>query len=490
MSRKELVTKKNNPPLNPLRGRGSSLTMSINDFKKFPSLGGGRGGLILLLLVLVATVTNCSKEPEILESQFMVDVSVADSIDQTGDFSGFKFLVFHRLSVNEPVDTLLFLTTDTLGHAEGSIQFERAGSYPVQISRNGRNLASLQILLADEDTIKFSGEFPDLGATLDIDSREQRAMNAYDRVDLAFQRSDAFIRAGRIANEDIPAELQKHVDLYWQIFDRYPGTFASKFSLEAAVNLLSKYDQAQMLKKIDEGFGEDYAFALAATLGKAFVAETEGFDAAISYLDSVQKLTEVEDIERVLEQSKIKLTFDSLKVEEAKALLTRFEKEYEDEENYTEWYKNIRFELYELTPGQPAPEFSFITVDGDTVTNESAKGAPYILEFTLMANRLYQEQYDESTILYQLYSPDGLQYFTIPFDESANTIVGFYEERDRFWGIANPPSVDKKKMVEEFNIHYYPTRVLVYADGNIYRKFIGEEFDGMIPAIIETLKLK
>jgi len=123
------------------------------------------------------------------------------------------------------------------------------------------------------------------------------------------------------------------------------------------------------------------------------------------------------------------------------------------------------------------------------VNNNTLLGNPYILEFTLMANQLYQQQYDESTVIYQIYGPEGLQYFTIPFDESVNTIIGFFEERDRFWQLADPPSFDARKFTDDFNIQFYPTRILVDAEGNMVRKYIGEEFDGIIPGITETLNL-
>lgn len=296
------------------------------------------------------------------------------------------------------------------------------------------------------------------------------------------------IRAGKLSNEEIVKELQKHANLYWEVFNNYQGTFAAKFALERTISVLYDFDQPQMFEKLNQSFQDEYAFGLAATLGKEFVAKSRGLEKATAYLDSVKTLTRNKDILRILDQAEIKLLLDSLHIDDARQQLARFEKKYEEEGDYSFWYKNMRFELYELTPGEPVPAFTFETVDGDTITSEELKGSPYILEFTLMANRLYQSQYDESTVIYQLYAPQGLRYFTIPFDESSNTIIGFFEERDRFWDIANPASVDKKNMVEDFNIHYYPTRVLVDADGNMYRKFIGEEFDGIIPAITETLK--
>ncbi len=444
-----------------------------------------KAGYFLATLLLLGI--SCSQEPEILETQFKATVTVADSIDATGNYSGFEFLIFNRTDVNEPIDTLFIGSTDSTGNIEGVITFERTGAYPVQLSRNGRSLASLRFLLADEDTITFNAEFPGLNETLEIDSRENRAMEVYDRVESSFNRVNLFIQAGQIPTEDIPVELKKFSDLYWDVYLDQKGTFASKFAYENAITLLEGVNRREMIRKINQSFDEEYAFAMAVTLGKKYIADTKGFDATVAYLDSVKSLTKEEDIEIIFEQAKVKLHLDSLYVDEAKSLLDRYERKFEDDENYSFWYKNLRFELYNLTPGMPVPEFEFTTAEGDTVNNQTLLGNPYILEFTIMANQLYQQQYDESTVIYQLYASEGLQYFTLPFDESVNTIIGFYEERDRFWAVADPPSFNKREITDDFNIQFYPTRILVDAQGNMVRKYIGEEFEGIIPGITETL---
>jgi hypothetical protein len=439
------------------------------------------------VLVLILIVTACSRTPEKLEVHFEANISVADSIDQTGDFSGFSFLVYNRLSVNDPIDTLFYGVTDTAGFLSGIIPFEEPGAYPLQISRNRVNLSSMRLLLSDDDTIRFSGEFPDLSSTLDIDSRENRAMEVYERVDNGFNRVNLFIQTGQIAGEEIPVELQKWVDLYWDVYEEKKGTFASKFALESAITLLEKFDRKQMYDKLNQAFDEEYAYALAVTYGKEFVAQARGFEAAVSYLDSVKALTKEENIHQTFDKAKIKLHLDSAYVEQARSLLSKYERNYEEEDDYSFWYKNIRFELYELPPGSAIPDFSFVTAAGDTISRDNLLGQVYVLEFTEMASRLYQQQYDESTVVYQLYGPQGLSYFTIPFDASVNTILAFYEERDRFWPIADPPSFDKEELKDDFNIQYFPTRILVDEEGNLVRKYIGEEFDGIIPGITKTL---
>ena len=42
-------------------------------------------------------------------------------------------------------------------------------------------------------------------------------------------------------------------------------------------------------------------------------------------------------------------------------------------------------------------------------------------------------------------------------------------------------------MIDKFNIQFYPTRILIDSEGNIVRKYIGEEFEGIIPGITEIL---
>tara|TARA_R110000868_G_scaffold378658_7_gene644226 strand:- start:25308 stop:26630 length:1323 start_codon:yes stop_codon:yes gene_type:complete len=438
---------------------------------------------------MFGTACSAEQEKEVKPTLFSAKISVADSIDQTGDYSGFQVLIFSKKSASASADTLFWGITDSTGFVNGVIDLKDEGAFPTQISRNGVNLGAIRLLLAYDDTVKVSGEFPGFQETLVVDSRESRAMKLYDRVDTGYKRTSQFIISGQIADSLIPGELQKWVNLYWEVYQDHKGTFASKFALEATINLLRQYDSPQMFSKLNQAFDEDLAFGLAITKGKEYVAKNFGLEKAITYLDSVKALTKEKEIIRAIDQSVIKINYDSLRVEEARELLEKYNKKYNlDDSELSFWYKNMRFDLTYLAPGMDIPEFSFRTSDGDTITNSSMIGKSYLLEFTLMANQLYQSQYEEATVIYQIYNINGLEYFTIPFDQSTNTIIAFFEERDRYWEIADPPSFDRKAFVENFNIQYFPTRILVNKQGKIVRKYIGEEFDGIIPAITETLK--
>lgn len=443
---------------------------------------------VLTFFAAVSCSASYEEQPKPEPIQFSAQFTVADSIDVSGDYSGVGLLIFSRERPEASADTIYYGVTDSSGYMEGIIDLDNAGSYPAQISRNGSNIGAFRILLAGNDTVRVTGEFPELDKTLEVDSREARAMGIFQRVDNGFRRTNRFIMAGQIADSMLVPELRKWADLFWDVYKDEEGTFASKFALEQSMSLYNRFDKPEMFRKLNSAFDEDMAYGLAVTIGKDYVAAKDGLNAAVSYLDSVKSLTRIRDINRAIDQSVIKLNFDSARVEQAQALLGEYKDRYlEEGEELPFWYKNMRFEITELAPGMDVPAYSFVTVDGDTVTNENMLGKPYILEFTLMANRLYQSQYEEATVLYQIYHPAGLEYFTLPFDESANTVIGFFEERDRFWGLADPPTFNAEQFSDRFNIQFYPSRILIDREGKIVRKFIGEEFDDMIPSIIETV---
>lgn len=443
----------------------------------------------LLIGVVFGTACSAEQEKEIQPTLFSAELSVADSIDQSGDYSGFQILIFSRTSAAAAADTLFYGVTDDNGFVEGVINLETEGAFPTQITRNGVNLGALRLLLAYGDTVHFSGEFPAFQETYNVDSRESRAMKLFDRVDAGYKRTNQFLMSGQVADSLIPFELQKWTDLYWEVFQEQKGTFASKFALESVINLLSQFDAPQMFSKLNQSFDEDLAYGLAITRGKEYVARRYGLDRSIAYMDSVKSLTDQNDIRRAIDQSIIKINYDSLRVEEARKLLSTYDSKYNQGDSEPSfWYKNMRFDLTYLAPGMDIPEFSFVTSEGDTISNTNMRGTPYVLEFTLMANQLYQSQYEEATVIYQIYNANGLEYFTIPFDQSSNTIIAFFQERDRYWQLADPPSFDKKEFVEDFNVQFFPTRILVNKEGKIVRKYVGQEFEGIIPAISETLK--
>lgn len=446
-----------------------------------------RSNIFFLLFIGLLLFSQCSRSPQMPESYFEARIQVTDVIDSTGNASGFEFMLYSQATETSSRDTLFIQKTDSTGFLAGNIRFQNPGAYPLQISRDGEAILSMRVLLAEQDSIRFTGQFPDIQESLKIDSREQRAVEVFDRVDAGFTRTRRFIAVGAIADSLILEELSKWAKLYEQVADEYPGTFAASFALEASVQILSDINPNDMLRVIDKGLVQNQSLGLALTYGKDFKARSKGLSGGMAYLDSLKALSETEDQLRAIEQMVVELYYDSLLVSEGRAALQKFKRQFEEEEELSYWYKNMRFELEDLAPGTPVPAFEFLSTEGDTVNQETIKGNLTLLEFTLMGNGLYQEQYDQLTVSYQLFADSGLSMYTMAFDESSTTILAFFEERDRYWSLAEPPSMDRKRLLEDFNIQYYPTRVLINSDGTIIRKFIGEELDDLIPYITAHL---
>lgn len=446
---------------------------------------GIRGAFFTLFFV--SLLAQCDRPKSINTSLFSVVIDVMDSLDQNRNRQGFEFLLYSQKTQNSPVDTLFIGETDSMGRIMSTISFNEAGAYPLQISRDGSPILNMRILLAPDDSVLFTGEFPEIGQTLKVDSREQRAVDVFDRIDAGFTRARRFIAIGALADTAIADELRKWANLYKQVYNDYPGTFASSFALEAAVLILSDIDQQKMMSLINEGLENKQSLGLAITVGKDYMSKINGFDQGVKYLDSLKSIVSDKKQSRVIDQMLVELYYDSLRIEQGKESIARFKRLYEDDEYLSFWYKNMRFELEDLTPGTFIPAFSFVSTEGDTINEESIKGAPTLLEFTLMENGLYQQQYEELMISYQLFSPRGFQIYTMAFDESITTIWAFFEERDRFWSIAEPSMMNRKSLVKTFNIQYYPTRILLDAEGRIIRKFVGDELDDFIPYLIPHL---
>lgn len=446
---------------------------------------GIRGAFFTLFFV--SLLAQCDRPKSINTSLFSVVIDVMDSLDQNRNLQGFEFLLYSQKTQDSPVDTLFIGETDSMGRIMSTISFNEAGAYPLQISRDGSPILNMRILLAPDDSVLFTGEFPEIGQTLKVDSREQRAVDVFDRIDAGFTRARRFIAIGALADTAIADELRKWANLYKQVYNDYPGTFASSFALEAAVLILSDIDQQKMMSLINEGLENKQSLGLAITVGKDYMSKINGFDQGVKYLDSLKSIVSDKKQSRVIDQMLVELYYDSLRIEQGKESIARFKRLYEDDEYLSFWYKNMRFELEDLTPGTFIPAFSFVSTEGDTINEESIKGAPTLLEFTLMENGLYQQQYEELMISYQLFSPRGFQIYTMAFDESITTIWAFFEERDRFWSIAEPSMMNRKSLVKTFNIQYYPTRILLDAEGRIIRKFVGDELDDFIPYLIPHL---
>ena len=446
---------------------------------------------LYFLSTVIFLIIGCSSEPEWGTAYIDGKFTVADSLDDSGDYSDIQLFITFQENPDSSIDTLFNKSTNEKGEIKGKVKFPKKGIFPVFIKRYGTDIGATQFILADNDTLSFSGELPGLDQNFILESREHTAMNTFNRIDRGFKRVAGFINAGALEDSLIYNEIFKWNEIFWEVAQKNKGTLASNLSAAESVRLLNLIDQPLMMDRIDEVLEDEFNIFVGVNYGFPYVAEQKGIEKGVSYLDSLMELTEDENTLLSLTQKKIEAYYDSSRVDEAKANLEKFEKEFKDNLTAMEWAKDIGYDLAYLAPGYRTPDFSFITQEGDTVNSAILLGKPYILEITPVASQLYQDQYQRTVVIHQIYRNYGLEIFTIPLDRSEVTVNAFFEERVKHWSVAAFGSFDIKKLIETFNVTDVPTRILVDQNGNIVRKYVTTEFTDVIQgmsAIINKTK--
>ncbi len=428
-------------------------------------------------------LVNCGNGTEKGTSEINARITVADSVDATGDYSGIQLLILDFSKGADTADTLFISKTDTSGFLSGIVNVPSQGLYPLVVSRNGVNLMRSQVLLSANDTLSISGELPGLAGNIKVDSREERAIKIFQRVDTGFSRVLIYIRGGAIADSLVSNEIHKWSDLYWDVYKDNPGTIAANLGAKQSIRILNGFNDDLLLERMNESLTTDQMITNAADFGRKFIAEKKGFEASINFIDSLKDLTKNKDVLQALDRVKIISYYDSSRVDQSAELLDKFKSRYKADENAMQWADELGYDLTYLSPGKKMPHFEFVTFDGDSVSTESLIGTTYILEISLVTNQMYQTQFDRALVIQQLYQSSGLQFYTIPLEKSAITADAFFEERNRPWPVAEPGNFDVKEILDTLNITFIPTRFLVDENGIISRKYVAEDFDGVLKGI-------
>lgn len=440
---------------------------------------------LFLWVFLLAGIVSCTAEKKQAEPAAFVTgrITVADSVDSSGDYSGIEVTIINKDSAQAAADTLFYQVTDSSGHFSGIARFQLRRFYALLIDRNQRRLIQSNIILADDDTVQIEGVLPRLGETLTIQSREHEALETFQRVNRGYNRVASYIRrTGELEGDSLRTELTKWANLYWDVYLQHEGTLGSQMAATESVRLFSVLDGEQMMKRLRQIRDNDALASVATEYGTEYLARNKSLDHSLAFLDTLQSLTRDSLISMNIQQERIKLLYDSSRIVQAKSRLANFKKEYGTNRSAKEWIEGMEYDLNYLSPGDSIPSFSFM-YNGMIVNRDSLLGTPYILEITLLSNGLYQDQYDRTFAIHNIYKNFGLEVITIPLDQSQVTIDAFFEERERAWPVASADAFDRRSLIEKFNIRLVPTWFLVDRNGTIVRKYIGEEYRDVVRGI-------
>lgn len=443
----------------------------------------------LLFVCFIFLIFSCEKDDDRLKTVVQGTITVDSTLDDTRNYSGIGVTIV-QMDTAQQRDTLYHAVTDTNGRFFGAAYFDEKGRYPLFISRRNNQIAQTSVILAHKDTVTIESTLPDFTETLEISSFEHEAMNAYNRVQRGFNRLALYSRAGKVPADTLPSEFNKWSDLFWSVYEKYQGSMAAKYAILDAMKLLEGINRGKLMDRIRTIEKDQELLGIAARVGKETVASDEGLDAALDYLDSLGTISQNPESSRLIKMERIKLLYDSARVDEARSRLAAFKKEYSEDTEAISWADDVGYDLTYLAPGDTIPDFSITTMEGGKVSRTSLKGSPYIIELSPLANSLYQSQYERMTAIYHIYKNFGLQVVTIPLDDSQIVVEAFFEERNKLWPVARAQEYMAGQMLDTFNVNRVPTRFLIDEDGQIVRKYVGNEFEDIITGLKQATNSK
>ncbi len=429
--------------------------------------------LTFAMLAIVAFLTfSCNGTSELKQETTVVKgtITVDEVLDDSGDFSGIEILIASYREERE--DTVFQAITDIAGYFQGVATFDRKSEYVFLVSRNENRLASAILILADNDTVSVNASLPDFEQTLRISSVENDAYAVYRRLNRQFDRIATLINSGQVPGTEVEEQVLTWSNLFWSMREDYPNTLAASRASATAIEILDGWDDDLVLQRISEVDYDPEVIESILFTGKSAMLRKEGLDATVAFLDDLKSNT-TQDLDKILiDINIIELLYDSLRVDDARTRFEAFQRAHPQDGEVSHWSRSFAFDLKNLAPGMPFPEFA-ITVDGgNPISNAMIEGDIILFDFARLDDRTYQQRFLEMLVLYEEFG-DHMRFISVPAHDSQIMINAFFEERGRLWEVADAGEYQRDDFLEQLNLDQFPVRFLVDAEGNIIRKYYG-----------------
>ncbi|MFW6347354.1 MAG: TlpA family protein disulfide reductase [Cyclonatronaceae bacterium] len=405
-------------------------------------------------------------------------ISVDNRLDDTGDYAGIGVTIVYFNDESNRVDTLYTATTNRNGMFRGTARFPERDEYVLSVSRNGRQISSASIILQDDDPVEITGEIPEFNQTYEVSSAENDAARVFQRVERNFNRVVNFINssASEVTQDTIPTLLNTWSDIYWSVSELHPNTLAGETGRLRAAEVIQGWDDARALERAKTAMqdSDDY-LAERSMLAAEALQRLESTDDALAFTDSVMQLSRLDEDSRLsLEMHYINTLIDAGRSEAALQKLADFRQKYEQRRELQRWAVLTEYDVANLSPGMPMPDFELELMDERRIDLSHFEGKYALIEVVNLASQSYITEHTYLQFLHEDLKED-IQFLTLPVNDSPVTVQAFYEERDTTWLVAKTRQVYEADLIVKFNVGQQPTRFLIDPEGNIIKKYSGTE---------------
>lgn len=444
-----------------------------------PSVWAGLcAGLLLLMGNVVSPPSGWAQSADApVQSVLRGTVTVNPEIDSTADYSGFELLVIQQ--AGNAVDTLGQAVTDRSGQFEMAVAAPERDVYPLIIRRRGTVVASDDYVAAPGDTATMRVQMPVGNRPLPIRSPENSAWMAY-RNTLSLHRQGLIerVQADTVQASAMGENVQQTASILWSMENSYANTLGAAYARAEAVTLLAGWDDSLAVARAREIAPTNPRFVEVAQTARRAQARLDGQESALKLVRDFQARAQTNSQRAALQAEIVRAHVDSLEqdaaLEAAQQLITNY-----PNSRWADWADRTTYEIENLMPGMPAPEFSVTTWNGARLDLADLQGRPVVLEFYQPSNQLYQKQIPTRKALYEDTRPADLALVSVSLQPDTLLNEGFFEGRELPGIHVVAPEEVARSFVSTYNLGSLPTRFVIDAEGNIVGKYVGSAFVGL-----------
>ncbi len=434
-----------------------------------------RACAISLCLASATLLAGCggtsSSADGTIRSHFVGTFAVNAAVDSVAEFSGFEVLIADGLP--GAWDTLAFGVSGPDGAVAMAVQAPRADIFTLQVSRSGSALMREEIVVADGDSASVKVTFPLGNRPVIIRSRENAVLMGFKNTlathAMAIQEMQ---RAGE--NDPMPYtnRVLQSAEILWDLGQSNPGTIAGELASSQSVLLLQDVNDSLLVARsqVIDQFNPNFP-AVVETARRTEML-LQGSEAAVTLMQGfLERATDPGPRVAVLTELIIAYR-DNLQVNEAVAMAEQMKTEFQDS-TVTAWADRALYDLQNLMPGMPAPDFRVVTTAGDTISLASFRGRVLLVEF-YAPGPAFERELNVRNAFYRATVEGAERFEMVSFSLQPDIDMNqaFFLDRD-IPGIHVflEESLDAE-VVDRYNINLLPTRFVIDADGVLVGKYV------------------
>lgn len=430
----------------------------------------------LLALGLIVLTGACRQSGRSVQSHLEGRVVVDSNGASPDDHSDFRLLALHPNG--RRLDTLGHARTDREGRFHMTVTAPERGVYPLTLwDRQGREeLASTNYVVAPGDSGTLHVQLPLNGRPLRPESPENLALVEYQNTMAMHRRL-----LSRRSQSDGPRlnSLLQNIRLtsstLWSFWNDYPGTYAGEFGAVQSLSLLEGWNDSLVVARARQIDPSSPHYVDAARIARRAEARRHGQRAALDLVDTFQARAPHPKIQAGVKAVRIEAFLDSLQFEAAFSAAQRLKAEHPNT-TWAQWARNVRQNAKHLMPGMTAPNLRVQTLGGDTLSLQSLRGRPVVLEYYRPGTDLYNLQRPLRDALYEVTRPDSVAFVSISIEPDSLVNRAFLHNQPLPGHKVIAPRGPKDPIVTRYNVVRVPTWVLIDEAGNIVDQYQASAF--------------